>query len=209
MVRKPTREDLEDALINLQDLGLLLVFSLEMPGVKLFERMASMTIGWPGREIEDRARMEDPKVSERFLEVCRRWEHVVVVARSCALAQVGPGFRRRGGGRGLPLGYLAARAVRPAQEGRARTEAWRVQGARAEEPQRTGVQDHHAPVRPGRAQDSAGLRGAHSRMGHIREGSYVILVPGRIMAERHGGATEPGLVPRVGPIPGTGREGST
>ncbi len=47
-----------------------LIFSLEMPGVELFERMASMTIGWPGREIEDRARMEDPK--EAFLSAVLR-----------------------------------------------------------------------------------------------------------------------------------------
>ncbi len=65
-----------------------LVFSLEMPGVELFERMASMTIGWPGREIEDRARTEDPRVSERFVDVCRRWQHVVIVERPCTLSQL-------------------------------------------------------------------------------------------------------------------------
>jgi replicative DNA helicase len=65
-----------------------LIFSLEMPGVELFERMASMSTGWAGREIEDRARMEDPQVSERFVEVCQGWQHVVTVERSCTLAQL-------------------------------------------------------------------------------------------------------------------------
>src|SRR5215470_15702808 len=55
-----------------------LIFSLEQPGVELFERMASLTIGWPGREMEERVRSEDPLVAARLLEVCQHWNHVVV-----------------------------------------------------------------------------------------------------------------------------------
>lgn len=65
-----------------------LIFSLEMPGVELFERVASLTLGWPGRELEDRARQEDPDVSVRLLEVCQRWQHVVIVERSCTMGQL-------------------------------------------------------------------------------------------------------------------------
>jgi len=65
-----------------------LVFSLEQPGLELFERMASITTGWSGREIEERARLEDPQLTERLVEVCRRWEHVVVVEKPCTLNQL-------------------------------------------------------------------------------------------------------------------------
>ena len=65
-----------------------LIFSLEMQGVEMFERMASMTMGVDGREIEDRARIEDPFIVERFLEVCERWNHIVIVERGCTLTQM-------------------------------------------------------------------------------------------------------------------------
>jgi LmbE family N-acetylglucosaminyl deacetylase len=65
-----------------------LVFSLEQPGLELFERMASITIGWSGREIEDRARLEDPQLTQHLVDVCRRWEHVVVVEKPCTLDQI-------------------------------------------------------------------------------------------------------------------------
>ena len=65
-----------------------LMFSLEQPGAELFERIASMTIGWHGREIEERARLEDPELSGRLVEVCEQWEHVVVVEKPCTLDRV-------------------------------------------------------------------------------------------------------------------------
>ncbi len=65
-----------------------LVFSLEMSGPELFERIASMTTGLTGRELEARAQMEDPELAPRLLEVCRRWAHVIVVERPCTLVQL-------------------------------------------------------------------------------------------------------------------------
>jgi hypothetical protein len=65
-----------------------LMFSLEQQGVEIFERMASLTLGWNGRDLEERARSEDPQVTERLLEVCQRWAHVVLVEKPCTLDQV-------------------------------------------------------------------------------------------------------------------------
>lgn len=65
-----------------------LLFSLEQQGTEIFERMASLTTGWPGREIEERARIEDPRILDRLLEVCARWKHVVVVEKPCTLPQL-------------------------------------------------------------------------------------------------------------------------
>lgn len=62
-----------------------LVFSLEMSGTELFERMASLTTGLHGRDIEQAARDEDPQLAERFLSVVERWQHVVIVERSCTI----------------------------------------------------------------------------------------------------------------------------
>lgn len=62
-----------------------LLFSLEQQGIEIFERMASLTTGLAGREIEDRARLEDPQLTERLVEVCERWQHVVLVERPCTL----------------------------------------------------------------------------------------------------------------------------
>jgi hypothetical protein len=71
--------------MTVQDRLPTLIFSLEQPGAELFERIASMTIGWHGREIEERARTEDPELSGRLVEVCEHWEHVVVVEKPCTL----------------------------------------------------------------------------------------------------------------------------
>lgn len=62
-----------------------LLFSLEQPALEIFERMASLTVGWPGREIEERTRTEDPEVVRRLLDVAARWDHVVVVERPCTI----------------------------------------------------------------------------------------------------------------------------
>jgi putative DNA primase/helicase len=62
-----------------------LLFSLEMPGVGIFERLASMTHGWPGEDIENRVRGEDPETMQRLLEVCERWHHMRMVDTSCSL----------------------------------------------------------------------------------------------------------------------------
>jgi len=65
-----------------------LFFSLEQQGVEVFERMASMVTGWAGREIEDRARIEDPQLIERLREVVERWTHAVLVEKPCTLEQL-------------------------------------------------------------------------------------------------------------------------
>jgi DnaB-like helicase C terminal domain/Domain of unknown function (DUF3854) len=65
-----------------------LMFSLEQPGLELFERMASITTGLMGREIEDRARNEDPELTRRLLDVCSRWHHVVTVDQPCTIDQI-------------------------------------------------------------------------------------------------------------------------
>lgn len=65
-----------------------LMFSLEQPGLELFERMASITTGLMGREIEERARQEDPQLTERLLRVCQRWHHVVTVEKPCTIDQL-------------------------------------------------------------------------------------------------------------------------
>ena len=62
-----------------------LVFSLEMQGPELFERMASIQTGIPGREIEILATREDPLVTDKFIEVCEHWHHVVVVDHPCSI----------------------------------------------------------------------------------------------------------------------------
>lgn len=65
-----------------------LMFSLEQQGTEILERLASMLTGWPGRELEERARDEDPELTARLRDVCERWSHVVFVERPCALEQI-------------------------------------------------------------------------------------------------------------------------
>jgi hypothetical protein len=62
-----------------------LFLSLEMPGVGIFERLASMTHGWPGEDLESRMRDEDPETMRRLLEVCERWHHMRMVDTPCSL----------------------------------------------------------------------------------------------------------------------------
>jgi KaiC/GvpD/RAD55 family RecA-like ATPase len=62
-----------------------LVFSLEMQGLELFERMTSIQTGIPGQEIEALATREDALITDRFIEACEHWHHVVVVDRPCSL----------------------------------------------------------------------------------------------------------------------------
>jgi len=65
-----------------------LFFSLEQQAVEVFERLASMFLGWPGREIEDRTRDEDPLVLSQLREVVQRWHHCVIVEKPCTLEQL-------------------------------------------------------------------------------------------------------------------------
>src|SRR5262249_33022025 len=65
-----------------------LTFSLEQPGVELFERMASITTGWQGREIEERAQNEDPELTRMLLTVCADWHQVVTVETPCTLDRI-------------------------------------------------------------------------------------------------------------------------
>jgi RecA/RadA recombinase len=65
-----------------------LIFSLEQPGIELFERMVSISTGLTGREIEDRTRLEDPEMVSRLLVVVERWHHVVTVEKPCTIDHV-------------------------------------------------------------------------------------------------------------------------
>jgi hypothetical protein len=65
-----------------------LMFSLEQQGTEILERVVSLVTGWPGREVEQRARDEDPALTARLLEVCERWWSVVIVDRPCTLEQI-------------------------------------------------------------------------------------------------------------------------
>jgi KaiC/GvpD/RAD55 family RecA-like ATPase len=65
-----------------------LFFILEQQAVEVFERMASMLIGWPGREIEERSRSEDPLALGELREVVTRWEHCVLIERPCSIEQL-------------------------------------------------------------------------------------------------------------------------
>ncbi len=65
-----------------------LMFSLEQQGTEVLERVVSLVTGWPGREVEDRARQEDPVLTERLCEVCSLWQSVVIVDRPCTLEQI-------------------------------------------------------------------------------------------------------------------------
>ena len=65
-----------------------LMFSLEQQGTEVLERVISLVTGWPGREVEDRARKEDPMLTERLRDVCELWQSVVIVDRPCTLEQI-------------------------------------------------------------------------------------------------------------------------
>ena len=65
-----------------------LMFSLEQQGAEVLERIVSLVTGWPGREVEQRARDEDPELTARLAEVCERWWSVVIVDRPCTLEQI-------------------------------------------------------------------------------------------------------------------------
>ena len=62
-----------------------LAFSLEMQGAEIFERLVSMQSGVPGREIEERARAEDPRIIERIRETVEHGEHIVIIERPCTI----------------------------------------------------------------------------------------------------------------------------
>jgi hypothetical protein len=63
-------------------------FSLEQQAVEVFERVASMFIGWSGREIEERTRAEDPRALDQLRDVVDRWQHCVIVEKPCTLEQL-------------------------------------------------------------------------------------------------------------------------
>lgn len=62
-----------------------MMFSLEQQGTEIFERFVSMETGISGREIEERARAEDPRVLERLRDVVEHGEHIVIVEKPCTL----------------------------------------------------------------------------------------------------------------------------
>lgn len=62
-----------------------MMFSLEMQGTEIFERLVSMDSGVPGREIEERAKAEDPQIIARLRETVDHGEHIVVVEKPCTL----------------------------------------------------------------------------------------------------------------------------
>jgi DnaB-like helicase C terminal domain/Domain of unknown function (DUF3854) len=62
-----------------------LLLTLEQQAAEIFERMTSLVTGLSGRDIEQRAREEDPQFIERLLDVCQDWDHVVLMERPCTL----------------------------------------------------------------------------------------------------------------------------
>jgi hypothetical protein len=65
-----------------------IMFSLEMAGTEIFERLVSMDSGVPGRELEERARAEDPQVIARLRETIEHGEHIVIVEKPCTLEDI-------------------------------------------------------------------------------------------------------------------------
>lgn len=65
-----------------------LFFSLEQPGVQIFERVVSLESGLTGRDILERARLRDEGLAQWFDASCERWDQVVTVDRPCSLAEV-------------------------------------------------------------------------------------------------------------------------
>ena len=66
-----------------------LVFSLEMGGTELFERMVSLQTGMAGQDVEQAVRLrEHGDFMPRLIETASRWQQVVVVDRSCTLRQI-------------------------------------------------------------------------------------------------------------------------
>jgi hypothetical protein len=62
-----------------------MMFSLEMQGTEIFERLVSMDSGVPGREIEERANAEDPQIIARLRETVEHGDHIVIVEKPCTL----------------------------------------------------------------------------------------------------------------------------
>lgn len=65
-----------------------LIFSLEMQGPELFERMVSLDTGLGGSEIEAGARLNNQATLTHIRTTIRNWSSVVVVDRPCSLSQV-------------------------------------------------------------------------------------------------------------------------
>ena len=65
-----------------------LVFSLEMQGVELFERIVSMGTGLGGREVEQLARLDEGAFAKTSLPVMSKWHQVVTVDRPCKLSRI-------------------------------------------------------------------------------------------------------------------------
>jgi len=65
-----------------------LMFSLEMQGVELFERLVSMSTGLGGREVEELARLDEGALAKTSLPMMGRWQQVVTVDRPCKLSRI-------------------------------------------------------------------------------------------------------------------------
>jgi KaiC/GvpD/RAD55 family RecA-like ATPase len=65
-----------------------LIFSLEMQGIELFERMVSLDSGLSGADVEARARIEDKDVMTQMMHTVANWKQTVIVDRPCSLSQV-------------------------------------------------------------------------------------------------------------------------
>jgi hypothetical protein len=65
-----------------------MMFSLEMQGTEVFERLVSMDSGIPGREIEERAKAEDPQIIARLRETVEHGQHIVIIEKPCTLEDI-------------------------------------------------------------------------------------------------------------------------
>ena len=65
-----------------------LIFSLEMSGTELFERMVSLDSGLAGHEVEARARIEDKDVLKAMMQTTSNWQAVRVYQKPCSLSRV-------------------------------------------------------------------------------------------------------------------------
>jgi replicative DNA helicase len=71
-----------------------LVLSLEQPAAQLWERIASVETGHPGREIEELATREHPMIADEFRRVCEAAWHVAVRDGALAVGEIGPVIQR-------------------------------------------------------------------------------------------------------------------
>ncbi len=65
-----------------------LVFSLEMQGVEMYERIMAMGTNRGGYEVEAQAKLDPDGFVQTSIPVLERWKEVVVVDRPCKLSQI-------------------------------------------------------------------------------------------------------------------------